>query len=177
MTSKLLCARTIGTDFLVVVHLDDSRLVDERPDPDWVYHARWPAGVEHTVAIQETFKDAIGTIASRFPECFPASFVHPAEGLTVATPLGGAEAGRKGGESAARLADTLSFLEIKMLKDEPEEGEEDAPAKEEEVPRGPGAPGSVPGQKDTRPMPPSGDRTKEGLPSKDDLTGKRDADV
>ena len=165
MISKLLLARTVGTDFLVSVHLDQSRWVDEKPDPAWVYTARWPAGVEHKVAIEETFKDAIGTIASRFPECFPASFIHAAEGLTVATPLGEAESGKKGGSAGTALADALREVE------EVQAWTEDGPR--EETMRGPGGPGAVPGQKDTRPLPPSGDRTKEGLPGKDDLTGTK----
>lgn len=49
MAMKAILARDTGNDYLVRVHLDDTKLVDGQPDPDWIAEWRFgkapPAGV------------------------------------------------------------------------------------------------------------------------------------
>lgn len=173
MTSKLLLARTIGNEFLVAWHLDDSRWVDGSPDPEWVHLQRWPAGVEHAVALQETLTEAVGVIAAKFPDAFPAAFVHRLEGASVQAPVGVEEAGRKGGESGSRSLEEIMSEKDERREPEEEPEEEGPPPEEEEVVRGPGEPWELPGQKDTRPNDGT-DRTADGFPSKEDALGARE---
>lgn len=41
MTMKLLTARDLGTEYRLVVHLDDTKLIEGNPDPVYVREFRW----------------------------------------------------------------------------------------------------------------------------------------
>lgn len=41
MAMKLLAARDLGTEYRLIIHLDDSKVTDGEPDPAWVMVQRW----------------------------------------------------------------------------------------------------------------------------------------
>jgi hypothetical protein len=91
--AKVLKARTVGNEFLVEIHLDTEKVLEDgTPDPDWVHTSSWAAldpgdpdrqAKLQASALMEAKLRAADELAARLPPALQeAGAAHKEEGAT-----------------------------------------------------------------------------------------------
>jgi hypothetical protein len=113
LPAKILLARAVGNEFVVQIHLDTEKVLEDgTPDPEWVHKSSWATG-DPEGALKEAKLRAAQELAARLPAALQdadsaskeegATFVLAAPetatgGLSVAAPPAesGGDAGAQG---------------------------------------------------------------------------------